>query len=384
MEICKAERCTGCGVCVDACPRECISFRHDEHGFYRSYIDETACVNCHRCADVCPANHPHKSHPIEKAYKARRTDRQAATGSSSGGMASVLSEWIVKNGGLVAGCGFDENLCLKHSMAANLDELENFKGSKYLQSNTAGIYRQVREQLRTGCPVLFVGTPCQVAGLQNFLGKRYDNLFTVDFVCHGVASQTVFDKYLESLNPQSGPISVRFRNKKQGYRNKNACFEMEVVYPDQTVRDPLESGIYYWFSSSLSVRESCYQCPFVSAERPSDITLADYNGTDIDDADNEIGVNTLFVNSDRGAALLEAVKEDVFLEEKDVEQTVKRFDRLMYGSSKPACRKQFFEKLGTCDYQTLEKIFDAKKILPNKMVRRYWGLKRRIRNLLGG
>lgn len=381
MEICKAEQCTGCGVCVDACPRQCITFRHDAQGFYRSFVEEALCIGCHRCKNVCPANHPNNSHPIDRAYKARRTDKQAAEGSSSGGVASVLSEWIVRNGGVVAGCGFDEDLCLKHSLAESPDGLVRFQGSKYLQSDTVGIYRQVRERLGMGRPVLFVGTPCQVAALHNFLGKGHENLFTVDFVCHGVGSQLVFDKYLESLDPGRTPVSVRFRNKRQGYRNKKACFEMEVVYPDRTVRDSMESGIYYWFSSSLSVRESCYQCPFVSAERPSDMTLADYNGTDLDDADNEIGVNTLFVNTDRGAALLEAVRKDLFLEQKDAAETVKRFERLTHGSYKPSCRKEFFGKLADRDYRTLEKEFGPEKILPNKMVRRYRGLKKRLRNL---
>ncbi|MBE6763295.1 MAG: 4Fe-4S dicluster domain-containing protein [Ruminococcaceae bacterium] len=384
MDICKSAKCTGCGACVDACPKSCISFRYDENGFYRSYVDEDRCIQCRRCVKVCPANHPYKTHRIQQAYKARRQDKQAAVNSSSGGIASVLSEYIVKNGGVVAGCGFDDTLCLKHTLASTLDELEPFKGSKYLQSNTVGIYRQVREQLQADKTVLFIGTPCQVSALQTYLGKTYDKLYSVDFVCHGVSSRCIFDKYLAFTDPTTAPLSVSFRNKTRGYRNKKACFEMQVVYPDRTVRNSTESGLYYWFASSLSVRESCYRCPFVSFERASDITLADYIGDDLDDTDNEVGVNTLFVNSAKGKALAEAVRQEIVLEPKPVEDTAKRFNRLMYPSSMPTCRKEFFDRLQTDDYPTLEATFDAQKILPGKMVRRWQAMKRRLRKLFVG
>jgi len=381
MEICKSEKCTGCGVCADVCPKQCISIRHDAHGFYKSYVDESFCVKCHRCADVCPANHPNKHNPIQKAYKARRIDRQATAGSTSGGIAGAVSEYIVRTGGVVAGCGYDEAVHLKHSMASSVEELERFKGSKYLQSDTVGIYRQVREALRTGKKVLFTGTPCQVSALRNYLGKDYDDLYTLDFVCHGVSSQRVFDKYLASLNRSVAPVSIRFRNKEKGYCNKMACFALEVSYPDERVSTSLEHGIYYWFSSSLSIRESCYNCPFVCADRASDITLADYIGRDMDDVDNEIGVNAVFVNSEKGAALLEVVKHDIKAEPKEPGHMVKLYDRLTVASRKPACRKAFFADLLTCDYQMLDEKYDANKVLPSKMVRRFYAMKRRLRKL---
>lgn len=378
MEICKSEKCTGCGVCADACPKQCISIRYDAYGFYKSYVDESLCVKCHHCMDVCPANHSNKKNLIQKAYKARRTDKQEAAVSTSGGIAGVISEYIISLGGVVAGCGYDEVLHLKHSMASTRAELEKFKGSKYLQSDTTGIYCKVRESLRTGKKVLFTGTPCQVSALRNYLGKDYNELYTLDFVCHGVSSQRVFDKYLESLNRSDAPVSVRFRNKEKGYRNKKACFALQIVYPDQTISTSTESGIYYWFSSSLSVRESCYNCPFVSTDRASDITLADYIGRDMDDADNEIGVNAVFINSEKGAALLEALKHDIKAEQKDLGHMVKLYDRLTVGSRKPACRKAFFADLLTCDYQMLAEKYDVNKVLPSKMVRRLYAMKRRF------
>ncbi|MBR4030726.1 MAG: Coenzyme F420 hydrogenase/dehydrogenase, beta subunit C-terminal domain [Clostridia bacterium] len=368
-------------MCADVCPKQCISIKYDAHGFYKSYIDDSLCINCHRCKDVCPANYPNKPHGIQKAYKARRTDKEAAIQSTSGGIASVLSEYVIKNGGTVAGCGFDDTFCLKHSLASELEELNGFKGSKYLQSYTVGVYRHVREQLQANKPVLFIGTPCQVSALQNYLGKEYDKLYLVDFVCHGVSSRYVFDKYIDSLNQTTLPISIRFRNKSQGYRNKKACFEIQVEYPDKTVRNTTDSGVYYWFATSLSVRESCYKCPFTSRKRPSDITLADYIGKDLDDTDNEIGVNTVFVNSEKGNALIEAIKRDIVMEQKDTNHTVKLYDHLMMSSRKPSCRKSFFNELPVCDYETLVRKYDAEKVLPSKMVRRYYAMKRRLRKL---
>lgn len=381
MEICKISNCTGCGACADACPKKCITIQHDTQGFYRSYVDDSLCVNCHRCAQICPANHSNKPNRIQKTYKARRTDNRAAAYSSSGGIASTVSEYIVGLGGVVAGCGYDESLCLKHSIASRVDELEKFKGSKYLQSNTSGIYHQVQKQLQIGKVVLFTGTPCQVSALHNYLGRDYDNLYTLDFVCHGVFSQRVFDMYLESLNKRTAPVSVRFRNKEQGYSNKKACFALRIEYPDEIISSSLESGIYYWFSSSVSVRESCLNCPFVSTERASDLTLADYIGKDMDDLDNEIGVNTLFVNSEKGIALLDAVKHTIWLEQKNTDSMAKLYDRLTVGSRKPACRKAFFRDLACCDYITMVEKYDANRVLPNKNARRLYAAARRFRKL---
>lgn len=381
MQICKSKKCTGCGVCADACPKQCISIKHDEQGFYKSYIDDSRCVNCHHCKKVCPANYPNNSLSIQKAYKARRTDKQAAAHSTSGGIAAALSEYVIGIGGVVAGCGFDDVFCLKHRLASTTDELEGFKGSKYLQSYTVGIYRRVREQLRTDKSVLFVGTPCQVSALKNYLGKEYDNLYTIDFVCHGVPSQYVFDKYLDSLGQPGIPASIKFRNKAHGYRNKKACFEIQIVYPEKKVRNTTEKGLYYWFASSLSIRESCYNCPFISTKRVADITLADYIGNDLNDADDEIGVNTVFVNSNKGNTLMELSKRELVMEPKNVNRMVKQYDHLMVKSYKPRCRKEFFRELPACNYLLLEQKYDAQKILPGKMRRRYYAMKRRVRKL---
>lgn len=208
---------------------------------------------------------------------------------------------------------------------------------------------------------MFIGTPCQISALQNYLGKPYDNLYTIDFICHGVSSRYVFDKYLDFLNMDESPVSIRFRNKMHGYRNKKACFELQIEYPEKTVRKGTKEGVYYWFSSSLSVRESCYHCPFASTKRASDITLADYVGHDLSDTDDEIGVNTVFVNTQKGFSLLEKIKSDIVMESRDTEAMVKSYDHLIMSASKPFCRKAFFKELSSVDYLTLEKSIQSKK-----------------------
>lgn len=381
MKICEPSKCTGCSVCADACPQKCISIRHDEQGFYRSYVEEDKCIHCHRCEKVCPANHPQKAFSINKAYKSYRKNVEAVASSTSGGIAGALSEHIFSKGGAVAGCGYDGALHLKHSIASSAKDLEAFKGSKYLQSDTVGIYQQVRQALQTGKTVLFTGTPCQVSALQSFLGKKYENLYTVDFVCHGVPSQYVFDRYLASLDATQPPVSIQFRNKTAGYRDKKSCSKMRVEYPEKTVQTSTESGVYYWFSSSLSIRESCYKCPFVSTKRSADITLADYIGDDISDIENQTGVSTVFINSNKGAMLFEAIKEHIVAKEINVPETVKKYTRLMIGAHQPQCRKAFFEDLFKMDYQALSEKYVASRVLPSKMMRRCYALKRRIRIL---
>ena len=152
----------------------------------------------------------------------------------------------------------------------------------------------------------------------------------------------------------------------------------EIEFSDKTIRNTTETGVYFWFASSLSIRESCYKCPFVSLNRASDITLADYIGKDLSVTDNEIGVNTVFVNSEKGATLLERIKQDIVLESRDVAATVKLYDRLTIGSRKPTCRSSFFKELSNSDYQTLVDKYTLVNILPSKIVRRYYAMKRRI------
>ena len=381
MQVCDCSICTGCGVCADACPKKCIKIEYDNNGFLQSYVDEDKCISCGKCQKVCPALNPRTSNPISNAYKIRRKDNDAIINSTSGGVAALISEHIISNGGVVVGCGFDEKLVLKHSIAENSLELEKFKGSKYVQSNTAGIYRETESLLKTGKLVLFIGTPCQTSSLHNFLEKTYENLYVIDLICHGVSSQKILDKYIEKEIDEKIEL-VKFRNKDNGYKNcaKN---ELQFIYKDGIYSVPHNKGIVLWFASNLSTRESCYKCNFVNTKRSSDLTLADYNGADILEDDIKSGVSTVFVNTDKGACLLNEISNSANIEEKNLDACVKLYSRLHQHSRRPRVRDRFFAELNKKDIDKLAEKYCLKKILPSKIILYILAIKRKIKRLGG-
>lgn len=366
MEVCKKNKCTGCGVCADACPQGCIEICYDENGFLYSAVDESKCIRCGKCSRVCPGNHPDPGQPVRKTYKASRKDTAAILNSTSGGMAALLSEHIVKNGGVVCGCGFDEGV-LKHTVEDTLPGLEKFKGSKYIQSNTTGVFSQVRQQLQEGKTLLFAGTPCQISGLKNFLGKPYDNLYTVDLICHGVASTGILQRYAQIYETEAQQFTgAVFRGKKDGYieSQKN---DLVLQYTGKTQVIDHRKGIVLWFASGLSLRKSCYDCSFVSTNRCGDLTLADYIGKDLSEQQKKTGASMVFVNTEKGQRLLNDVASAAELEEIPLSDGLFRYARLHQKRQPPKARKAFFRDLHRLSLKEMEEKYTLKKILPGKL-----------------
>lgn len=379
MIVTKDELCTGCGVCADACPNNCITIQYDSFGFLKSNIDSEKCVNCKICTTVCPANHPNNENEIFEAYKARRRESSLLLESSSGGIASLISETVIKDGGVVAGCAFDDNLVLRHSIEDKLSELEKFKGSKYVQSYVVGIYKTLKEKLNSGKTAVFIGTPCQVSALKNYLGKDYENLYTVDLICHGVGSGKILYKYLDKYTSSGEKIKdVKFREKKSGYRatGKN---NLRLIFEDKIKELDSSLGIVLWFAADVSLRESCYQCGFVSNKRCSDISLADYIGEDLSTEDKKYGTSMVFINTEKGKFLFEKIAEGAEVEEKAVAESVLKYKRLNEGKKAPRIRKRFFEDLSKLTLEEMEQKYTLAAILPSKFVRHVKALMRRFR-----
>ncbi len=384
MLVCDRTKCTGCGVCADACPKNCIQIKYDKDGFLQSYVDEARCVQCKLCSSVCPANNPGNQNPVQKAYKVRRKDTAAILKSTSGGVAALLAEAAVSSGVAVCGCGFDEMLTLRHTLEKELPALEKFKGSKYIQSNTSGIYQQVKQQLTAGEKVLFIGTPCQVSGLNSYLKKAYDNLYTVDLICHGVGSTKVLEQYLQKYSCTEEKIrNVTFRAKKDGYieSNKN---DLLLEYDDRQQAVPFSKGIVLWFAAGISLRESCYSCNFVSTQRCADITLADYIGTDLTPEDRQFGVSTVLVNTPKGQKMLELVRNQAFVEEKPLEDILSRYARLNHKRTPPKVRKKFFRDLQKHTLEQMEEKYTLKRILPGKLTLYTRAAIRKIKGIVKG
>lgn len=196
----RKNQCVGCGACADICSAGCISMLGDPEGFAYPKTDSAKCVGCGACDRVCPAlNVPEFSEKIPQTFLAVNRDEAVVGSSSSGGVFSALADKVTKAGGTVCGAAFDGDFSVHHILADNSEDLEKLKTSKYVQSNTGDIYSAVRRELKGGRKVLFSGTPCQVNAMRLFLGKEYENLLLVDFICHGVPSEKVWLKYLKDV-----------------------------------------------------------------------------------------------------------------------------------------------------------------------------------------
>lgn len=191
------KKCCGCNSCAQSCPKQCISMSEDNEGFLYPSVDTNLCVECHLCEKVCPVlNISSGQYPIS-CYAAKSPDEQIRKESSSGGIFSLLAQKIIENDGVVFGAAFNKKWEVVHCYTETLEGLNSLRGSKYVQSKIGNAYEQVKTFLKNGRLVLFSGTPCQIAGLKTFLRKDYENLITLDFVCHGVPSPGVLRWYLQ-------------------------------------------------------------------------------------------------------------------------------------------------------------------------------------------
>ena len=339
--------CTGCGACLNVCPVGCIKFLEDEEGFKRPVIDYKKCIRCGKCINTCPVNQKSSSNKNVKAYAIKGKD-DIRKNSSSGGVFAVMAQEILSKNGVVYGAAFDEKQNLNHIRITNKDDLIKLQGSKYLQSNTFNIYKDVKKDLENKKDVLFVGTPCQVKGLKSFLDKDYDNLYTFDIACHGVPSSKVFQKYVKQLEEENNSTvtNYQFRNKENGWKKYNT----KVTFEDgKEITTPYDQDMYMrGFLRNIYLRKSCYQCSSNNFSCGSDLTLADYWGIDSIDPsfDDDKGVSLVTVNSKKGENLLDKVKEE-FLEvqETDLSKALEYNKALIKPAFANKNRERFFDNL---------------------------------------
>lgn len=319
MEVIEKSKCTGCMACRNACPRNAISIV-EEDGFDYPQINENMCIGCNLCEVVCPINKSTKENKSEKkVYACKSKDDEIRMKSSSGGVFTVVAEEIIKNGGVVFGACFDEKFNVIHDYTEDLEGLEKFKGSKYVQSKIGKSFKKVREFLETERNVLFVSTPCQVEGLYTYLRKDYENLYTLDLICHGVPSRDIWRKYLEYRENKTKqiPTNINFREKKNmGWKD----YEMKFSYPEgEDCTNHHIDPYMQLYLKNIALRESCYNCNFKKENRASDITIADFWGIHEINPEfyDEKGVSAIIVNSEKGRFLFDSIKNNLnFVEEK--------------------------------------------------------------------
>lgn len=307
------EKCTGCGACVQRCPKQCISWTEREFGFRYPQINIDACVNCGLCEKVCPIDKELEAPAAQKAYAAVHRDSDVLAKSTSGGAFTAIADAIFAQGGIVYGAAMLEDMQVKHIRTSGKDEFAGLRSSKYLQSDTGTTYQMVEQDLKQGKTVLYSGTPCQIDGLKNFLGKDYENLYTVDIVCHGVGSQAYFDKYMDYARERYGKIkALRFRSKEYAGWSCGGVVvvvgtsnsEKKIPYSD------FDNYYYSYFLSGDIYRKSCYSCKYANTNRVGDFTLGDYWGVEALNLplQTENGCSLLLVNNRHAMQLLDEIE----------------------------------------------------------------------------
>lgn len=352
-----AKECTGCSACFHICPKGCINMVPDNYGFLYPHINDEACVNCGMCEKNCSvlSKTEQKSHINTNCYAIKTNEESIRKQSSSGGIFSVFAEKILENNGIVFGAAFDESFVVKHIGISTINDLDLLRRSKYVQSNLNNSFSVVKQHLDDGKTVLFTGTPCQIEGLLSYLRKPYDNLITMDFVCHGVPAPNVWEYYKAYIQKQyKSPITdINFRDKSLGWKNYSVRFTFEngSIYCNTFKNDPYMKA----FLANMDLRESCYDCKFKSTMHKSDITVADYWGIDKikPELDDDKGLSLLLVNTEKGNTLLENVKNKLTLTKTDVEEEFPYNPCIIKPAYVHNFRQYFLCSYNKCDFEKL-------------------------------
>ncbi len=345
--------CYGCRACEQICPKKVITMTPDDEGFLYPVMDEAKCIKCGLCKTVCPYdNQKVESEPV-KVYAAQNKNTQDLLKGSSGSIFSVFAKEMLSRDGFVSGCVFNKEKRAVHIVSSSEEDVERMHGSKYVQSDVNSVFSQIKDLLDGGKPVLFTGTPCQVDGLKRFLKKPYENLLTIDLICHGVPSPALLDEYINCVESEKGKISgLQFRNKaRNGWRSEGTIsFEKGKVKSFSPYRDSYYN--LYYMRNCVS-RLSCYECKYASASRVGDITIGDFwNASDfLDEKAYKGGMSAVLVNTKIGEDAFNKIKNQLNIYETDLKTAQRGNPRLVGGHPIPENRKDFYKKVKEKGYK---------------------------------
>lgn len=331
--VCELNKCVGCMACFEICSQNAIVIKDDLNA-YNALINDK-CINCGVCHRICQLNNPARTIIPKYWYQGWSNDEEIRTNGSSGGLAMSIAKAFVNNGGIVCSCAF-ENGKFKYKFATDVDELIQFSGSKYVKSTPEGIYKKIKDCLRSRKNVLFIALPCHVSALYNFVGKELSsNLYTIDLICHGTPSPQVLELFFEQYNLKLNQLqNLRFRNKGR----------YQLEYNHQSV---VQSGAMDCYSiaflSSLIYTDNCYECQYAKRERVSDITLGDSWGSDLSSKEWEKGISLILCQTEKGKKILE--ESDIKLYPVDLETAIAKNHQLAHPSIKPEKWETFFTKI---------------------------------------
>lgn len=378
------KHCTACGACAQKCPCGAIALTENKDGFLFPKIDSKCCVNCGKCESVCPIN---KELTCGKptAYAAVNTNLSELMQETSGGVFGAIANYILINGGVVYGCGFSDELQAEHIRLTSSDKLNCLYGSKYVQSNTMNTFSEVKTDLKNGKTVLYTGTPCQIAGLKTFLEHDYQNLITVDLICHGVPSQAFFNKFISGIEIKENAKlkSLCFRSK----QTKGCSYSGKYVFlKNETIEEKpfyyFEHYYYWYFLKGATYRESCYRCKYANTNRQGDFTLGDFWGAEkynLGFKTNK-GCSLVLLNTEKSKTLFKKLKlksQSVALED-----AVKNNAQLQSPSSRPIIRDDIIGQFRKLSAEEMQSQFELRYKHQILVARIKYAIPEPIRNIL--
>lgn len=366
IEIKEKSYCTGCTACKQICRHNAIEMCYDEYGHLYPKVLKDKCVMCNLCEKVCPVSHKLQfDKPLQlQSYAAYTKNQKQRNTSTSGGIFSILSEYTINNDGIVYAARFDEKYHIRHSSFSSMDEIEPFKGSKYAQSDLSNIFIEIRNYLIKNKLVLFVGCPCQVAGLKSFLSKDYENLITCDFICMSISSPKIWEEYLKYFWNVNNITKIVFKDKVNGWHHgywKMLIEDDKGKHYSEWENDPFFSS----YIKRLSARPSCFNCAFRQVSHISDFTISDCWGVDkvIPEFDDNLGCSSVILQSNKAKDIFDAICSKINYTTFSISNIVKYNHYLVDSIKKPIMYDVFnncYVKEGA--YKTLLKFTQS----PNK------------------
>lgn len=371
IDIKSKKDCCGCRNCENICPKHAIKMVEDEEGFLYPVVDKEKCVNCGLCSKVCPWLNEIKNKesfaPI--CYAVKNKDKNVQKISSSGGAFGVFANVILEQNGYVCASIMNDSFIVSHSITDNKKDLVKMYGSKYVISDLKDNFLTIRKLLNENKKVLFCGVPCQVNALLNFLPKNYENLYTIEIICHGVPSQKLFSKYIEYLEKKDNckVLKYEFRNKKAAYWGtfkSLATIEKNRKKYDKKINADFDK-YYNNFLEANCYRESCYVCKYAKKERNADITIGDFWGIEHIKPNfiDKNGVSEIIINTKKGKMLFEIVENNIEYEMVNFSEVIKYNKQLESPSKRLKTRNDFYQNIDGDDY--------FKNVSVNKNIKSY-------------
>ena len=364
--------CTGCTSCLSVCPKKAISFKEDSDGFKYPVIDKDKCIDCGLCKKKCPVLNTKDNESINDCYVGFNYDDNEKLKSSSGAIFSLLADYVLDNNGIVIGAAFDKENKLKHVAVESKKDLDKLKGSKYLQSDLNNIFVYIKENIKDR-KLLFVGTPCQVAGVKAIINNK--NLLCVDLICHGVPSPKLFDKYIKELESKNNDslLNYNFRDKSTGWDT----YSNTASFKNNNVSELSKNNKYMnLFLSDVALRESCYNCNFKVGNKYSDITLGDFWGVQnyYPEMYNKKGVSAIIINTELGKEVFNIIKNNIEYKSCKLDEIIVGNPSLKDSGKIPKNRAQFFLEL---DNKSIDYLCNKYK-KKSSLIRRVLGKVKRI------